>query len=74
MKGNLPAHSGEHVEMDCMKLFGTFIAVFFHPGYASDLIGKKLRKKVYNFSRAAVTLKVLTPKFTSTSFDSPQEL
>lgn len=42
MKGNRPAHSSEHVEMDCMKLFGTFIAVFLHPGYASDLIAQRI--------------------------------
>ncbi|CAJ1065474.1 chondrolectin [Xyrichtys novacula] len=28
--------------MDCMKLLGTFIAVFFHPGSASDIVAQRI--------------------------------
>lgn len=34
--------SSEHVEMDFMTLFGTVIAVLFHPGSASKINGKNL--------------------------------
>lgn len=37
---NRPEHRCEHVEMDFMKLFGTVIAVLFHPGSASKINGK----------------------------------
>lgn len=40
-----PEQPREHVEMDFMKLFGTVIAVLFHPGSASKLNGKNLRTK-----------------------------
>lgn len=49
---NRPGHSGEHVEMDFMKLFGTVIAVFLHPGSASRLNGERDK----NPNSAAATL------------------
>lgn len=39
-----PGHRREHVEMDFMKLFGTVIAVLFHPGSASKINGKRNRE------------------------------
>lgn len=39
---------GEHVEMDFMKLFGTVIAVLFHPGSASKLNGKNFLRSGEN--------------------------
>lgn len=44
-ESNPPNHSGEHVEMDFMKLFGTVIAVLFHPGSAFKLNGKYEKKE-----------------------------
>lgn len=71
---NRPEHRCEHVEMDFMKLFGTVIAVLFHPGSTSKINGKNSERRSHTLSSASALettrayLFILLPSETYTEF------
>lgn len=73
---NRPEHRCEHVEMDFMKLFGTVIAVLFHPGSTSKINGKNSERRSHTLSSASALettrayLFILLPSETYTEFFS----